>query len=222
MLDVLAGTESYRRVREPEAALRVAVSTRHPVVGAPVSRVARDAVTTAARALRLAGHDVSRADPPYPIVPDEFLVRYLAGIAEDAETYDVDERLLEPRTRTMARRGRVFRRRTTDTSRSRYAARMRRWLGDFDAVLTPVLAQPPVPIGRWRGRGWISTVLGVSRWMGHAPPWNLACLAAIALPVGMSDGLPVGVQIAGPAGCEAQLFGLALQLERALPRLPPP
>jgi aspartyl-tRNA(Asn)/glutamyl-tRNA(Gln) amidotransferase subunit A len=46
-------------------------------------------------------------------------------------------------------------------------------------------------------------------------PMSLAGIPAISIPCGLSDGLPVGFQIAGPAFSENRLFEVAHALERA-------
>jgi aspartyl-tRNA(Asn)/glutamyl-tRNA(Gln) amidotransferase subunit A len=52
---------------------------------------------------------------------------------------------------------------------------------------------------------------------------NIAGLPAISLPAGWtSNGLPIGVQIVGPAGAEAGLFALARQLDKTLRAYRPP
>jgi aspartyl-tRNA(Asn)/glutamyl-tRNA(Gln) amidotransferase subunit A len=43
----------------------------------------------------------------------------------------------------------------------------------------------------------------------------LAGIPAISIPAGLSDGLPVGVQIAGPAFSETKLLDAAYALEQA-------
>ena len=47
-------------------------------------------------------------------------------------------------------------------------------------------------------------------------PMSLAGIPAISIPCGLSDGLPVGLQLAGPAFSENRLLGAAFALERAL------
>jgi len=47
-------------------------------------------------------------------------------------------------------------------------------------------------------------------------PMSLAGIPAISIPCGLSDGLPVGLQIAGPAFSENALLDGAYALEQAL------
>lgn len=55
-------------------------------------------------------------------------------------------------------------------------------------------------------------------------PWNVTGQPAIAVPIGSDDdNLPTAVQLAGRAGDEATLLGLASQIEaaRSFPRWSP-
>jgi aspartyl-tRNA(Asn)/glutamyl-tRNA(Gln) amidotransferase subunit A len=47
-------------------------------------------------------------------------------------------------------------------------------------------------------------------------PMSLAGVPAISIPSGLSDGMPVGFQLAGPAFSENRLLGAAYALEQAL------
>jgi aspartyl-tRNA(Asn)/glutamyl-tRNA(Gln) amidotransferase subunit A len=47
-------------------------------------------------------------------------------------------------------------------------------------------------------------------------PMSLAGIPALSIPGGLSEGLPVGVQLAGPAFSEAKLLDAAHALERAI------
>jgi len=49
-----------------------------------------------------------------------------------------------------------------------------------------------------------------------AVPMSLAGIPAISIPSGLSDGLPVGFQLAGPAFSESRLLDAAYALERAI------
>ena len=220
-VDVMAGTTAYRDPAPPARALRIAVSTKHPAAGAPVAREVRDSVDSVAKVLAGAGHTVERADPRYPMLPLEFLVRWLGGIAQDAEGLDVAQ--LEKRTQAMVKMGRRVQGRARSASDSRFAAYIREWLSKWDLLITPVLAKPPVAIGRWRGKGWVPTTLGISRWMGYTPPWNLAGVAGVAVPVAQSaGGMPLAVQLLAPAGSEPLLLSVAAQLEQNRPLPQPP
>ncbi len=46
-------------------------------------------------------------------------------------------------------------------------------------------------------------------------PMSLAGIPAISIPCGLSEGLPVGLQLAGPAFSENRLLDAAHALERA-------
>lgn len=96
---------------------------------------------------------------------------------------------------------------------------------EFDAVLTPILAQLPRPIG------WFSSVSPPEnferqkRFIPYAALYNVTGQPAVCLPMHWTeDGLPVGVQLVGRPAGEAKLLALAGQLERAHPwahRRPP-
>jgi aspartyl-tRNA(Asn)/glutamyl-tRNA(Gln) amidotransferase subunit A len=47
-------------------------------------------------------------------------------------------------------------------------------------------------------------------------PSNMAGLPSMSLPCGLSDGLPVGLQLIGPQFAENTLFRIAHALERGL------
>ena len=47
-------------------------------------------------------------------------------------------------------------------------------------------------------------------------PMSLAGIPAISIPCGLSEGLPVGLQIAGPAFSENRLLDAAHALEQAI------
>jgi amidase len=60
-------------------------------------------------------------------------------------------------------------------------------------------------------------MLGVANQI-YTPPWNIAGLPAASVPFGRDDdGLPIGMQLIGPAGSESRLLSLAAQIEQLRP-----
>ncbi|HRY42628.1 MAG TPA: Asp-tRNA(Asn)/Glu-tRNA(Gln) amidotransferase subunit GatA [Thermoanaerobaculia bacterium] len=80
-----------------------------------------------------------------------------------------------------------------------------------DLLLSPTAPGPAFPIGEKSGDPlslYLTDVFTV--------PASLAGLPAVAVPAGLSrERLPVGVQLAGPAGSEALLLAVARELEAA-------
>jgi amidase len=93
----------------------------------------------------------------------------------------------------------------------RYALRV---LGSWhpgSILLTPTLTLLPRPVGT------VESGIGV-RFSTFLRPFNVTGQPAISLPLHRThDGVPVGVQLVGPAGSEARLLSLAGQLEAAAP-----
>jgi amidase len=140
-----------------------------------------------------------------------FARRWLPGIADDAEGLDPSR--LEPRTRGMARAGRLVRRLglAAPVAREPLGARMRVWFAERDLLLMPVLASPPVRHDRWP-QGWIRTAIGAAKWVQTAV-WNLAAFPAASIPVTLSkDRLPIAVQLVALPGREETIFAAARQL----------
>ncbi len=49
----------------------------------------------------------------------------------------------------------------------------------------------------------------------NAIPWSLVGFPAISVPCGLSDGLPMGLQLVAPPGGEARLVAVGRALEGA-------
>lgn len=216
MLGVLRGGTTAALASTSASSLRIAVSTRHPFPGARVDATASSAVQQSAHRLADARHHVAYADPPYPQIPTPFLRCYLGGIADDDDALFVDASKAERRTRAMARWGRWLRRLGPARRAQAYPAarHLRHWFDMWDVVITPALAYAPPLIGRWNKHGWLATAVGVSRWIGFSPLWNLAGCAAATVPVDRyRDGMPVAVQIVAAPGRERLLLAVAAQIE---------
>jgi amidase len=205
MLDVLAGTTTYRNLDTPHG-LRIAVAPAHPSPGVRPKAPIRAALDEASTALAAAGHTVTKARVPYPpTIGMRFSNRWLAGIAQDAGGLPADT--LEERTRKMAKRGTKLAKKVKPAAADPFGARMREWFADFDVLITPTLSRPPVPIGTWAGKGWVRAMLGVGNWL-YTVPWNLARLPAASVPFHGQ-----GLQLVGPEGSERTLLSIAAQLE---------
>jgi amidase len=215
-----AGT--YRAAVDSDPALlRIALSWRTPLGRPPMEAQRKQAVVATAERLRALGHEVVEADPPLGARPlPQFLVRYLRGAAADVAELPHPE-WLESRTRRVAWLGR----RLSDGMLNRMLAaesdldtRMRGFLADVDVVLQPAWTGRQPRVGRYHGRGAATTLAGASMEIPYFPTWNVLGYPVAALPVGRdTDGLPIGVQLIGPALSERLLLSLAGQFERAHP-----
>jgi amidase len=87
----------------------------------------------------------------------------------------------------------------------------------YDAVLTPTLAQPPLPVGALRDDDDPAADFAAQeRFTPWTALWNLTGQPAVSLPVHRTpDGLPVGVMLAGRPAGDAGLLSLAAQVEAA-------
>jgi amidase len=243
LLDVLAGYEpgdaswappppepfAQTAAREP-GRLRIGVTTV-PAVDAVVDPLCERAVRDAAALLESLGHDVEPVDSPWegqdllrpftlvfgtPVALGMWFGGQATGREPSAE-------LVEPLTWTIWEG--IRRRDPLDylLARTRLTAASRDIVAvwdDYDALLTPALAQRPVRIGE------IDSC--------SADPWedfhrsglftpftalfNVTGQPAVSLPLFHGDdGLPLGVMLAGRPAGEGPLLSLAAQLEAASP-----
>jgi amidase len=102
-----------------------------------------------------------------------------------------------------------------------------RFMNDYDVLLGPTLAEPPVPLGTFASppgeplRGFARTM----EFVPFTPIGNITGQPAMSVPLYWNEaGLPIGTHFSGRFGDEAALFRLAAQLEAARPwagRRPP-
>ncbi|MEV5440583.1 amidase [Streptomyces sp. NPDC052682] len=216
MFAVLAGTEVSRPC--PPGPLKVALSLRSPLAGITVSRPYAAAARAAAGVLMKAGHEVRRADPPYPMsLGTTALAHWTAGTAIDAQ--GLDRHRLTRRTRTHAAVGRrLVRTVRTGQSRELLRRRLEPFFAQYDVLLTPALARRAPQAAPWHERGWLRNVVANSAYSPLTPPWNLTGWPAMSLPCGtLPSGAPCAVQLVGRPGSEARLLELAAQLEQRNP-----
>ncbi|GAA3495036.1 amidase [Streptomyces prasinosporus] len=216
VLAVLAGTGEARRPGNETR--RIAVSLRSPLAGVTVTRPYAAAVREAAGVLIRAGHQVRRADPPYPVsLGATALAHWTAGTAVDAR--GVDARLLARRTRVHAAIGRRCEHTVrSGTGRERLRRRLEPFFAEHDVLLTPALARRSPRAAPWHERGWLRNVVANSAYSPLTPPWNLTGWPAMSVPFGtLPSGAPRAVQLVGRPGSEADLLEIAGQLEQRRP-----
>ena len=95
-----------------------------------------------------------------------------------------------------------------------------RFLEPYDALLTPTMATPPLPLGvlSLSNPDFGEFLENLQRTIGFTQLFNVTGCPAMSVPLAWNDaGLPIGVQFAGRFGDEATLFRLAAQLEQARP-----
>ncbi|MEU9861278.1 amidase [Streptomyces sp. NPDC047971] len=204
--------------RRDPGRLRVALAWRAPFTATynPLDASVRRSVADLAEALAGLGHTVEEARPRYGRIGLSFLPRATAGIAEYADRHP-EPALLDPRTRSATRTGRLLGGRLLRAARAREIHHHRRigaLFDTYDVLLTPTTAVPPPRIGTFDAMPAWRTDLTMASACPYAWPWNVLGWPGVNVPAGFTpDGLPVGAQLLGPAGSEPLLISLAAQLE---------
>lgn len=185
----------------------------------------------AARTLRRLGHDVRPAKPDYdPRRLAEALGKLISAytaleIDDIASSFgkprDADN--FEPVNLALGAYGRslsgpdVLAARNVASSTARSFGR---FFSQYDLLMTPVMPEPPLPLGTLDVRtsdeeAFMTKLLDVTVF---THPANAAGIPAMSVPLAWSsDGLPIGIQFMGPYGSEARLLNLAARLEEACP-----
>jgi len=216
--------------REP-GRLRIGVTTVAPN-GVDVHPECVAATERAAQLLESLGHQVADEAPDWNA--EAFIETFTSvWIAEQGSGVEgigalvghpLDLDLLEPLSREMYEAARGMN--AVDAFRALIAIRaysrgVVRWWADHDVLVTPTLAQPPIPLGSLDpdpGAPALQMLEKSAGFVPFTPPLNATGQPAISLPLHQSaDGLPIGVQLVGPPGGEELLLSLAGQLERAAP-----
>lgn len=233
-LDVLAGHgrgEPYpiaapiepfaEAARRDPGRLRIGVLTTPVIAEADVHPACLEAAADTAEVLARLGHDVAVAAVPFPVDRwQDFMAIWAVGAATIPLPPQADG-ALRPLTRWLRETGRQV----SGTAYAEALAGLQRlgveiaeaWDG-FDAVLTPTLAMPPLPIGALRDDDDPAADFAAQT---RFTPWtsvaNLSGRPAISLPLHTADvdgvTLPIGVMFTGRLAEEGRLLALATQLE---------
>ena len=174
----------------------------------------------AVRLDRMGAHVVPVRLPPW-----HFELASAATTIIASETYVLHREAIEDATQPI---GEVFRERARAATRlevGAYAQAMRSmaerraafadWFRDFDALLLPTVAIPAAPLEEIDEYAPIPAFL--------TRPANYLGLCALAMPAGLHDGLPLGVQIIGKPFAERTILeiGKAYQEGTGFHRLRP-
>ena len=243
LLDVLSGYEPGDATWAPRPAepytlamrrnpgrLRIAMTLDNALgveCDAEVVRGLHDAAAT----LRELGHEVEEASPALPgpdsleIFIDVFGPHVSLGIAfgELLAGRPPRDDEIEPLSRAVMERSRALPATGYLTALAQLQALARHtvaFFADYDLLLTPVLAERPLPIGELHGCG--DDPMDDLRRSGRFAPFtalfNVTGQPAISIPVGFGeDGLPTAVQLVGHPLSEEVLLQVAAQIESARP-----
>jgi amidase len=264
-LDVLQGAEpgdpfviappaepyAQAMLREP-GRLRIGFTSTSPI-GTEVHPEAVQAVRQAARLLESLGHHVEEAAPQIDgaALAQSYLHLYFGQIpaaVTRAKSLGARERDLELMNRILVTLG-------ASVSATQLTTQLNRWNefsralaafhAQYDLLLTPTLAAPPVTHGTGDPSGFEKSLFGFLhgtgvmgvlarlglldgtvrkiatdnlRYVPFTQLSNLTGTPSMSVPLHWTaDGLPLGVQFVGPFGSEDRLLQLAHQLEQAQP-----
>jgi amidase len=206
--------------REP-GRLRIGRSLHHPVEGAEVHPDCVAAYEEAGTLLAGLGHEVEDIDLPFgPEIVGMFEILWysmatLAPIAPEQE-----DQLL-PLTRYLRGRGQQVKAPDLLFAQAYLQAITRtalQTLSGYDAVLSPTLASPPVPVGYFDEVDPPENFERQKHFTPYTALYNVSGQPAVTLPLYWNaDGLPIGVMLAGRMAEEATLISLSAQVEAARP-----
>jgi len=211
--------------------LRIAATTTPPQPDASVDPLCAGAVADATELLRSLGHDVQEVEPPWQdeTVRELFGVVFSSHIAlsiaysgrvAGREPTPEDMEPMSWAIYSMIGKLGAIEQMAAATRLQQFARRLVAFLEPYDALLTPALAERPLPIGTLdtSAANPMSTFTRSGLFTPFTPIFNATGQPAISLPLyDGADGLPLAVQLVGRPAGEAQLLALATQLEAAQP-----
>jgi amidase len=244
LLDVLAGYEpgdatwapppvepfGASAAREPSA-LRIAATTFPPVPDAVLDPTCAQAVADASELLRSLGHEVEEIDPPWQVdglrelfgaVFSNHIALSIAysGTVAGREPTAEDMEPMSWAIYSMIGELGALEGMAAGVRLQAVARRIVSFLEQYDALLTPALAERPLPLGSLDTAAPepMETFTRSGLFTPFTPVFNASGQPGISLPLFEGDdGLPLGVQLAGRPAAEGALLALAAQLEGALP-----
>jgi amidase len=244
ILDVLAGYEVGDATWAPPPAeafalaaarpagkLRIASTTFSPAAEAVVDPLCVQAVADAGELLRSLGHEVEEVDPPWQSeslkelfgavfsIQISLSIAY-SGIVAGREPTAQDMEPMSWAIFSMVGQLNAVLGAGAVARLQNFTRRLVAFLEPYDALLTPALAERPLPLGTLdtAAPDPMSSFTRAGLFTPFTPVFNASGQPGISLPLFQGeDGLPLGVQIVGRPAGEAALLALAAQLEEAQP-----
>jgi aspartyl-tRNA(Asn)/glutamyl-tRNA(Gln) amidotransferase subunit A len=178
------------------------------------------AVAAAVRQFEAMGASVEEVETIFPSPRDALFTLWAAGAAKLLRAYPVEKRaLVDPGLVETAADGERFSAVDylgADLVRTALGQTMAAFHQRYDLLLTPMMPIPALPVGQdlsdpARERHWID-------WSPFSYPFNMTRQPAASIPCGLTRaGLPIGLQIVGPARCDHLVLRAARAFESARP-----
>jgi amidase/6-aminohexanoate-cyclic-dimer hydrolase len=210
-----------------------------PASGVPVDPECRKALEAAAKLCEELGHDVKEAELPDPCkaVGEIMAILVFVSVARTLEDVALARGLpvtaseVEPITWQNYQDGLsipsyLYSRAINSCHQIGLA--MARFQEDFDVILSPTLAKPPIALGILSLSAPSAQAYGqeLSAFMPFTQLYNVTGQPSMSVPLHWTpEELPVGVMFSARFGAEGLLFRVAAQLEQARPwagKRPPP
>jgi amidase len=209
--------------------LRIARFVEPVIADVPVDAECVAAWEAASALLESLGHEVVDIEVPLPPEAVPVFETCWAVLTALSVVPPEREHLLRPLTRWLSERGRAVSGPEFGLAigaMRRFAAGALTALAPYDAVLTPTLAAPPLPLGALRNDDDPAADFRAQKeFTPWTSAWNVTGMPAVSLPLHWTpDGLPVGVMLAARPAEEELLLALSAQVEAAAPwaaRRPP-
>lgn len=248
VLDVLAGMQPgdpytaptplrpyTAELTTPTGLLRIGFETHHIGLDGSVVDSHPDCLAAVRHTLQLLESFGHHVEPAYPAAlrdpewTSRFLTLWAVGVTTDLDASSaligrsIAQHEVEPLTWALAELGRLI-------SGPAYSAAWR-WIqhntresakfwGAYDLLLTPTLAEPPVPLGTFASTADdpLAAIFRAADFTPFTPPFNATGQPACSVPLyHNAAGLPIGVQLVAAYGREDLLLRVAAQLEAANP-----
>ena len=152
---------------------------------------------------------------PWPEVElEEFLTLWQRLMANAPA---IMESRLQPVTTWLRNEGKNITREESVQTRIRLERLILDCFGNADLWVSPTVAMKPPKIGGWRDDDPETSFRNILGMGVYTAGYNVSGQPAISIPMGLcKDGFPIGVQIAGRTGADAQVLQAARVIEQAV------